>query len=461
MKRKVFGFLVTLVVVMFMTLGAALAQDLGLKEWSQAIRFAAQEKGFNYSLVSLDRRRLVDDVYEYTLVLKVGRGEFDKIGIHRVIREGWSRFPIRAPRGIMMIHGDTCDFRSGFLMSTQSNEVSTEHSLAIYLAQRNIDVWGIDLRWTFVPDYYPGTETPYCDVDGCTFMQNWDTGLHLKDIRTAVKVARIVRALTGSGFGKVFMLGHSRGAQFTYAYANKETQLQRWKRDLRGIIPVEMVYKFDPDETELIENACTRCQILEETYASGTYHSDEAVTLKYISYLAATAPDELSGIIPGFTNKQAALFVLSATHATYEEPMTPPVPYYHFCAGTFDEYGIPTGLQITNFGYALDFAFAVPSFQSLGEIIDGEAIWCDDSTPYDDYLDQINIPVFYVGAAGGFGEYGEYTLELLGSTDKESLIVQLYPPEPVALDYGHVDLLFADNAESLVWEPICHWINSH
>ncbi|CAD7782394.1 hypothetical protein DMNBHIDG_03069 [Candidatus Methanoperedenaceae archaeon GB37] len=57
--------------------------------------------------------------------------------------------------------------------------------------------------------------------------------------------------------------------------------------------------------------------------------------------------------------------------------------------------------------------------------------------PYDDYLSEINIPVFYVGAAGGFGEYGIYTVTLLGSTDKKTLIVQLYPPEAVALDYGH------------------------
>ncbi|MEA1932843.1 MAG: hypothetical protein U9N60_00170 [Thermodesulfobacteriota bacterium] len=109
----------------------------------------------------------------------------------------------------------------------------------------------------------------------------------------------------------------------------------------------------------------------------------------------------------------------------------------------------------------LDFASTLPSFQSLGEIIDGEAIMCDESTPYDDYLDNIETPVFYVGAAGGYGAYGEYVLELLGSTDKQSLIVQLYPPEGVALDYGHIDLLFADDAKHKVWKPIFKWIKSH
>jgi hypothetical protein len=143
------------------------------------------------------------------------------------------------------------------------------------------------------------------------------------------------------------------------------------------------------------------------------------------------------------------------------------VPFYHYCAGTFDDFGLPTGLQFTNSDYMLDFAFAVPSFQSLGEMIDGEALWCSNDTPYDDHLGEITIPVYYVGAAGGFGAYGEYTLTLLeSSTDKESLIVELYPdppypPEAVAIDYGHIDLMFAGNAETLVWEPIYDWIKGH
>jgi len=459
MKRRLLGLFITIIVVMCMPLGTASAKNLGLKGWDQSIGFATNDNGFDSSLVSLDRRHLVDDIYEYTLVLKVGPGEFDTIGIHRVVKERRPYCPIKSSRAIMMLHGDNSDFRSAFLMSTQSNEVPIEHSLAIYLAQKSIDVWGIDLRWTFVPDDYPGTdEIPYCYVDGCEFMEKWDTGLHLKDIKTAVRIARVVRGLTGSGFGKMFMLGHSRGAQFTYAYANEETQLPWWEQSLRGIIPVDMVYKFDPEEEELIDAACTRLEVLE---ALGTCYSDEAVTLKYIAYLAATDPEGSSPIIPGFTNQQVAWFALSATYATYLPPMTSPVPLYHYCAGTFDDYGFPTGLQFTNSDYMLDFAFAVPSFQSLGEIIDGEAIMCSDSTSYDDYLDQIETPVFYVGAAGGFGAYGEYVLELLGSTDKQSLIVQLYLPEGVALDYGHIDLLFADNAESEVWKPIFKWIKRH
>jgi hypothetical protein len=94
--------------------------------------------------------------------------------------------------------------------------------------------------------------------------------------------------------------------------------------------------------------------------------------------------------------------------------------------------------------------------------MDGEAIASGAvDLPYDDHLGRIKIPVFYVGAAGGDGAHGVYATTLLGSADKSSLVVALYPPDLAALDYGHADLLWADNAKTLVWEPIYNWIHTH
>ena len=450
-------------------------ETIAVETYEKAVSMLAHSVGAVPSLTSIDRTRLIGNIYKYSFIFKVGDGDFDKIGVYRVVKEKQS-VPIKAKNAIMMVHGHTSDFDSEFLMSTMSDKVSVNHSLGIYLAQKNVDVWGVDRRWTFVPDYYPGTTDPYCYIDGCFFMQDWDAALHLADLKLGVKFARIIRGLTGSGWGKMFMLGHSSGAAYAYAYANYETQIAKWRRDLRGIIPVDMVYKFDPDDPAqipLIDNACLKCDKLQEKFDSGIFYSDEAVGLKYIAYQADMFPDGPSEIIPGLNQQAAWFFVLSATYMTEEDPFytdpdvtSPPVPFYHHCAGTFDESGLPTGLQFTNSDYMLDFAFAVPSFQSLSDTIDGEALLCGDDTPYDDYLEEITIPVFYVGAAGGFGKYGVYTTTLLGSYDKDNpdkddvdtLIVELYPPEAVVLDYGHADLLFADNAESLVWKPIYKWI---
>ncbi len=465
MKRKIFGLRIPMVLIciVFLVLGTRLVWASNeVTRGTEAVQLFTQETGTNASLISFDRKQLVDNIYKYTWILKVGFGEFDKIGVYRVIKERAPWVPIVTPKAVMMIHGDATNFDNSFLGSTVSNKVSVDQSLGIFLAQNNVDVWGVDLRWTFVPDYYPGTEYPYCYIDGCTFMKNWNTALHVSDIMVGVKIARTVRGLTGSGFGKLLMLGHSRGGQFSLAYANRETQIPVFFRDLKGIIIVDMVYKFSPENQELRDAAYERYLAVKAKYDSGIYYSDEGTVMKYIAYLAATSPDDPSPIIPGFTNKQAALFVLSATYATFEPPLKPYVPFYHYLAGIFDQVGIPQGLQFTNPDYTLDIGLATPGFQSIGEDIDGEALMSDEvEVPYDDYLSEINIPVFYVGAAGGFGEYGIYTVTLLGSTDKKTLIVQLYPPEAVALDYGHSDLLWADNAKSLVWQPIYDWIKTH
>jgi pimeloyl-ACP methyl ester carboxylesterase len=484
MKGKEIIFSITALVILLtacLTLNAKSVQaaqpgeTIAVEIYDRAVSMLAQSSKAAPELISEGRTQLIDDIYKYSFIFKVGDGDFDKIGVYRVVKEKQS-VPIKAKNAVMMVHGDTSDFDSEFLMSTMSDKVSVYHSLGIYLAQNNVDVWGVDRRWTFVPDNYPGTTYPYCYIDGCSFMQDWDTALHLSDIKIAVKFARELRDETGSGSDKIFMLGHSSGAAFAYAYANDETQIDECSRDLIGIIPVDMVYKFDPDDpaqTPLIENSCLKCEKLQEDFDSGLFYSDEAVGLKYIAYLAALSSDDPSNIIPGFTNQEAAWFVLSATYMMEKDPFytdptmtSPPVPFYHYCAGTFDQFGLPTGLQFANYDYMLDFAFAVPSFQSLGEMIDGEALLCGDDTPYDDHLGEMTIPVFYVGAAGGFGEYGVYTTTLLGSYDKDNphnddvdtLIVELYPAEAVALDYGHIDLLFADDAEFLVWEPIYKWI---
>ncbi len=403
--------------------------------------------GNNPSLVSTENKLLADKVREYVYVLKVGDGPHDIIGVHRVVKEKLPFVPVKAEKAVMMIPGDTCDFHSAYLLPADWNR-----SMAVYLANNNIDVWGIDLRWTFVTLL----------ANDPSYMKNWNTGTHVNDIRKAVKFARAVRGLTGSGTGQIFMLGHSRGAQLVYAYANNETQLPVSQRDLCGIIPMDMVYKFPPQDQDAQDAAYARYQAYKSVYDTGKYYSEDGLQMKALASLAGLAPNLPSQVIPGFTNKQAALFALSSTYATVTAPLQPITPYYHYLAGTFGPKGVPTGLSYADYKYILRLGLAARPYQSLGEIIDGEAIMSDQvEVPYDDYLQEITIPVLYVGAAGGMGTYGTYTSTLLGSLDKSSIMVQLEDSGAEALDFGHADLIWSDKAPSLVWQPISHWILSH
>ena len=70
-------------------------------------------------------------------------------------------------------------------------------------------------------------------------------------------------------------------------------------------------------------------------------------------------------------------------------------------------------------------------------------------------------PVLYLGAAGSFGETGVHTTTLLGSRDVTAHLVQMLPPEFAVVDFGHGDLFQADDAETLVWEPLLTWLAAH
>lgn len=440
-------------------------------------------------LISIKREKLLDKIYEYNFIFQVGDGDFDKIGVHRVVKERRPWRPVKTKAGVMMTPGNMMDFTTTYMISTQTDApgIEIDHSLAIYLAKENIDVWGIDHRRSFVPDLYPGTDIPYCYADpgNCSFMKDWDLSTQISDVRTAIKFARIIRSFTRQGNDQMFILGASRGGRLAYAYANQETQLPSCERNLKGIITVDIAYQFDPcselwycdnysvpstcNYTTASKAGCERCQILQSVYNSGRYYDDTAVSLKGIAYLADVLPDSPSPIIPGFTNHEVGELALSKSYI-FKAPMKPLITRHHYCTGAFNETGHPTGLQFTNYDFIVDLTYNLDNFMSINCLIDEERVMCDnwatcdnspppveltvncpiDDVPYADNLDEITIPVLYVGGETGFGGYyGNYTISLLGSEDKTILIVP---------GYGHLDVLTGDNAKTDVWKPIYKWI---
>src|SRR6185295_3422834 len=146
---------------------------------------------------AIERRALTADVAEYFFKVRVGSGPYDEIGVHRVVKEKAPNVPARAAKAVFLAPGD---------------------------------VWGIDYRWTFVP----------ASVTDLSLMQSWGIEQDARDLGVAIGVARITRALTGSGAGKIFLLGWSRGGQIGYVYLNGETQLPPGLRQVRGFVPVDI-----------------------------------------------------------------------------------------------------------------------------------------------------------------------------------------------------------------------------
>ncbi|MFY0583529.1 hypothetical protein ACN28S_62815 [Cystobacter fuscus] len=125
-------------------------------------------------------------------------------------------------------------------------------------------MWGIDLRWTQVP----------LETADFSFMKGWSLGTHAEDVGKAMGVARRVRTLTGSGNGKMNLLGWSRGAQVAYAYMSAETREPASQRHVSGFIPVDMVFKFGPEAPAERQAACERAQAGEAILAQGRYEGN-------------------------------------------------------------------------------------------------------------------------------------------------------------------------------------------
>jgi hypothetical protein len=399
---------------------------------------------------AVKRRVIFGNVAEYSIEIRTGAGEHDKIGLHRVVKESAPFVAVRAAQAILLAHGDAWGFDAAFLANLATPGLSPEHAFPVFLAERGIDVWGIDFGWALVP----------AGTTDFSFLKNWGIGRDARDLGIALGLARLVRLAEGDGLTKIDLLGWSRGAQVGYAYVDAETLVPRLERQVKAFIPVDIFLKTN--DPALRQAACTRAAAERALVDAGTYQNTTGTLFATLGSLALTAPAAASPIVPGLNNRQAALLAGSATYA-----LLPPgqvfVPFYHFAGGTFDAQGLPTGLRYTpeNAWFQFEKGASAP-FEPELLIAEGDELVCNQKDlPYDDHLGRIFVPILYIGAGGGFGEFGIYTTTLLGSKDVTTRVVRLLPPDQRAFDIGHADIWNATAAPRLFWQPILDWIVGH
>ncbi|WP_272459661.1 hypothetical protein [Polyangium jinanense] len=395
---------------------------------------------------AVERQQIVGDVYHYSFLLKVGNTPNARIRVHRVVREDSPNVPHPTSRAILLMHGDFATFTTNFVPSQISPAAKPDRDLAVYLAKRGIDVWGVDRRWTTAP----AEGTDFSDFAGMGVAQAVsDTGL-------ALSFARTIRTLTGGGQDRLFLGGFSSGAQLTYLYAAEESQKPLSQRQVKGIVPIDIYGKLSPADESLRLYACANAADEYDWVAQGFVDSDNSTFAQPLGALAASAPWGDSPIFEGYTNREAMLGFVSATFLLYE-----PKPLYHLVAGMYKN-GFPTTLRYSSEALVSDWLAHSPPHESLVETADRDAMWCGTGTlPLADHLADISVPLFYLGAAGGFGDHGLYTTTLVASTDVTTHVVRRLPASSEIEDFGHADLLYAEDAPALAWAPLAQWLLAH
>lgn len=391
-------------------------------------------------LRSLERVPITADVAWYRLRLQVGPGLHDEIVVHRVVRERAPWVAARARRGVFLTHGDGWGFAATFLTSLSTPAVPDTENLPVFLAQNGIDVWGIDFRWALVPVGTPDL----------SFMAGWGFDTSLADLDLGLAAARGVRAVTGSGPGRLYLLGFSRGGQLGWAQLSAETQRPAALRHVRGYVAADHTFKTD-DEAVRLGN-CASYEALENLIANGTVANDSTFVAE-VGDLATSVPDEASPFFPVVSNADfAELIGADVTGGS--------IPYFHSVGGVIDPETLATELLYTEPALWFAFLSGISPYQPFRINLDGAALVCDElDSPFDDHLGEVEVPILYLGAAGAYGARGLHTTTLAGSSDVSSLIVSA--ETSAEQDYGHNELFLAVGARTLVWQPILDWVEAH
>ena len=385
------------------------------------------------------REPLPGNIAHYTFIVRTGSGPYDEIGIHRVVKEKRAFAPIKSSRNLFLQHGDAKDFTGIFQPGIRSANTADEHGIAWFLADSDVDVWGIDQAWTLVPS----------GMSDVSFMADWGLDRQVADLSFALSIARFSRLLTGAGSEPMILSGYSSGVVTGYALLNEETQLAEKARNVRGFIPVDLGLKLSDPYLKgfFADYGKNALQLIANGQAC------EEVAFQPLGYLARTDPDGASPILSGMTNMQAAL--LFAGGQVFGEGST-----FHYIAAKL-ENGMPVSLHKISIPQWLDFLEASVAYEPWKFEADYCALFADASeTKFDDHVAEITVPIFNVAAAGGIGELSRFGTTLLGSSDITHLIVQLGATSTLE-EFGHIDLFTAENAPILVWQPILDWIRSH
>ncbi|WNG61191.1 hypothetical protein F0U59_45655 [Archangium gephyra] len=402
---------------------------------STSTRVEAEQLASVSAPFAVTREHVSGDIYHYQFDLRVGSTPNARVRVHRVVRELSPWRPRPTTQAVMLLHGDFANFVTNFVPSL-GNPASPAPGLAPYLVSRGIDAWGVDRRWTL-----PSEDGDISDMGGMGIDQA------IGDTAVALAFARATRTVTDRDPGRIVLGGFSHGAQLTYAYAAADG------RHISAIAALDIYYDLAPEDADLRALACANAAAGRDALAQGVTDSSNSLFIT-AGQLARSLPDEPSPLFPSYTNRGVVLTLAGLTWW-----LAPYTPLYHLSAPSFDADGNVTGLSESSEERVSAWFASAPPHQSMRETAEFDEIWCG-TTPRPE-LAKIRVPLFYLGAAGGFGDHGLYSTTRVSSSDVTTLVVHRFGPERVAEDFGHGDLLYAEDAPALAWGPFAAWLLRH
>jgi len=425
-----------------LVLGCVAGCAAGAPDADPALSPATTTSVDRHASLAFTREHVTGDIYHYSALVPIGTAPSAALRLHRVVRELAPFVPRRTARAAMLLHGDFATFVTDFA-PTLGAPASPAPGLAPYLAARDLDVWGVDRRWTL-----PGSAGDVSDFGAMGVAQELD------DLRIALALASATRLAGGARDGTLALVGFSHGAQLAYTYASVEAARPSAQRVVRALVALDFYGALGPDQVDVRAFACGNSAAEYDAVAAGFVDSPNDFLIS-AGQNARTDPDGASGF-GDLTNRDLMLFVVGQTYN-----FAPFAPLYHLLAPVLAG-DAAVGLGETTEDAATAWLAGSPPHQSMLEGADLDALLCGTGPmPVDAPLSRIRVPLYYLGAAGGVGALGVYSTTQVSSSDVTAQVVQRLGAERIAEDFGHGDLLFAADAPTLAWQPLAAWLARH
>jgi pimeloyl-ACP methyl ester carboxylesterase len=386
------------------------------------------------------------EVVHYAFDVRVGPGPYDVVRLHRVVKEPAMGRPMRRMEGVLLLPGAPQRFEPVFMQPAAPSVSPVNGSIALFLASHDVDVWGMDYGWSFVP--YGTTDF--------SFMKGWGIAKDAEHVQKALSIARWMRVTSGQRNGPIHVLGFSYGGFLVYAVAAEDTQRPGNLRNVKGLIPVDgSPFKVAGATTSY----CNALPAIQATLDAGMYAMDASASMKR-GLAALNFPDEKSSLAgPAIPPPPAPpLFpaVAANTFTNYQAAQVNPVRG-RTLGGTYTTSPPWVSLFFTAADRIIQLQVNTPPHAPNQGPYDLNASCCDsDMYPvtFDDHLEEIDGPIFYVARA----ETALHAAVLTASSDVTWMIVN---PTLEPTKYQHADFFLGNDAAQRIWQPILEWIQDH
>lgn len=388
------------------------------------------------------------DIKHYTWELTVGEGPYDKIRVHRYVREPHNDLalpdrPAPDRRKVLFVINGT--------WGQEGKEPIREFD-SFYFPDQGFDYWTMDFRTAYIPNMnYQQLENS--EPEGLQSTAGWTYEVFREDIKAAVEKAKSV-----SRARQVFMAGRSRGGTQLFIYAAK------YAHDLKGMIGLDggPIYRgaeapddqFSEAEFEAAMEEFRAGSMGELLSEVGGYENGKLLgALPYVeAQVGAPLPDESElpaerPLPEGYQINDLMDLAAYDSYWTWGEGRVTNI-YTPYPGGSGETYMSKEALRYGRANYSRYWP-AVQNFE--GTFLSGYA-----DNPYLDYDDTQDVTVPVIHFVGELACPGGVCvgLDRPHSTASEDFQVKYLP------GYGHLDVYYGTHSEEDVKKPMLDWMES-